>query len=122
MVFPSENHLRFEIIDPNDIKSVKMLTFNYQTLIQKGKNAKTVMLVNRKIKAVVNLKVATTILIMIVGTILLLDICKIIEIDEHRLYLLLMMIILALLPYYETIKFANFELTQKDDDKYNNVK
>ena len=72
---------------------------------------------NNKSKAVGNLKFVTMSLIFSTIFILLLDVFNIVEITGYRLYLILIIVILVLLPYYETIKVANFELTQKDKDK-----
>jgi len=38
----------------------------------------------------------------------------VVELNGQRLYVFLISILLVLPPYYETIKIANFELTQKD--------
>ena len=72
------------------------------------------MLKNNKSKAVGSLKIVTMSLIALTVLILLLDVFSIVEITGYRLYLVLIIVILVLLPYYETIKVANFELTQKD--------
>ncbi|MBR1945594.1 MAG: hypothetical protein IJ846_04820 [Alphaproteobacteria bacterium] len=42
------------------------------------------------------------------------DVFDVVELSDQRLCLLLISILLVLLPYYETTKIANFELTQKD--------
>ena len=104
----------FEIIDPISNIPIKNSDLNYKNVVQKGKNAKETLMNNNKSRAVGNLKWATMMLIGLIVLILLLDILNILEVTGYRLYLVLMIVILALLPYYETIKVANFELTQKN--------
>ncbi|MBR2141068.1 MAG: hypothetical protein IJ853_01825 [Rickettsiales bacterium] len=113
LIFTSDAEPYFEIIDPNTEKSVLPSAFDYNNLVRKGKNAKEIMLNSNKSKAVGNLKFVTLSLVVVIFVILVFDILGIVEMNGHRLYLILMIMILILLPYYETIKVANFELTQK---------
>lgn len=117
LVFPKKETPFFSIIDPLNNAPVRLSDLNYKNLAQKGKNAKETLLNNSKTRAVGNLKWATFLLIGLICFVLLLDIFNIIEITGYRLYLILMIVILVLLPYYETIKVANFELTQKNKKK-----
>lgn len=117
LVYASKEEPFFEVIDPFTDKPVRESAFDYNNQVQKGKNAKFSLLKNNKSKAVGNLKFVTMSLIFSTIFILLLDVFNIVEITGYRLYLILIIVILVLLPYYETIKVANFELTQKDKDK-----
>lgn len=117
LVYASDNEPFFEVIDPQTDKAVRESVFNYNNQVQKGKNAKFSLLKNNKTRAVGSLKWVTTSLITLTAFILLLDVFNVIEITGYRLYLILIIVILVLLPYYETIKVANFELTQKDKEK-----
>ena len=121
IVFPSETEPFFEVSDPNQNKIVRTLAFNFNTQVQKSKNAKETLLNHKKNQAVGNLKWVTLVLVSITGLILLLDVFHVLEITGYRLYLILIIVILVLLPYYETIKFANIELTQKNQKKDKNL-
>lgn len=117
LIFPSEKEPYFTAVNPENGTMLPATFFNYQNLVQKSKNASASMLQGNKKRAVGNLKWATVMLMVVICAVLLLDLFNVIEITGYRLYLILMIVILVLLPYYETIKIANFELTQKNKKK-----
>lgn len=116
LIFPSQTQPFFKIIDVNTDKPVRLETFDFTNLLKKSQNAKETLISSNKTRAVGNLKWATILLVAATFVILLFDVFNIVEVTGYRLYLILMIIILVLLPYYETIKVANFELTQKQKD------
>lgn len=107
----------FEVIDPNTSKPLRISAFDYQNLLQKGKSASENMLTSNKSKAVGNLRWSSNMLIIAAVIVLLLDIFNIVELTGYRLYIILMIAVLIMLPYFESIKFANFELKQKEKKK-----
>jgi len=107
----------FEVVDPNTDKPLRVSAFDYKNLVQKGKSANENMLSTNKIRAVGNLKFSSLMLVGAAVIVLLLDIFGIVELTGYRLYIILMIAVLMLLPYFETIKFANFELKQRDKKK-----
>ncbi|MBR1777350.1 MAG: hypothetical protein IJ752_02040 [Alphaproteobacteria bacterium] len=114
LVFPKETEPFFEAIDVRKNQLVRNSVFDYKNLVQKGKNAKETLLDSRKKTAVGNLKFATIGLNIFILIFFVLDVFDVVELSGQRLYLLLISILLVLLPYYETIKIANFELTQRE--------
>ena len=114
LVFQTEIEPYFEVFDAITDEVVHHSAFDYQNQVHKGKNATATMLSRNKSRAVGNLKWATMLLIFFTALLFLLDVSDIIPMTGYRLYLILIVVILVLLPYYETIKVANFELTQKD--------
>ena len=117
LVFPIENAPYFKIIDPISNQTVSEVVFDYRNQVQKGKNANISILKKNKNRAVGNLKWVTGGLIFLTGLVLILDVFDVVEITGYRLYLILMIVVFVLLPYYETIKVASFELTQKNKEK-----
>lgn len=113
LVFPKDTSPYFEAIDINTDEEVTTDAFNYKNQAHRGRVAKEELIKDKKNEAVDNLKIITYILIISAAIFLILDICCIIPMTNYRLYLILIIIVLVLLPYYETIKVANFELTQK---------
>ena len=113
LVFPKDTSPYFEAIDINTDEEVTTDAFNYKNQANRGRVAKEELIKDKKNEAVDNLKIITYILIISAAIFLILDICCIIPMTNYRLYLILIIIVLVLLPYYETIKVANFELTQK---------
>ncbi|MBR1825388.1 MAG: hypothetical protein IJ770_02265 [Alphaproteobacteria bacterium] len=117
LLFPSNDEPFFEVIDPETDKPLRASAFDYNNLVQKGKSASENMLTSNKSKAVGSLKWSSTMLIIAAVIVLLLDIFGIVELTGYRLYIILMIAVLILLPYFETIKFANFELKQREKKK-----
>lgn len=114
LIFPAETDPFFEAMDIRKNQMVRNSIFNYKNLVQKRKSAKESLLDNRKRTAVGNLKFATTGLNIFILIFFILDVFDVVELSGQRLYWLLISILLVLLTYYETIKIANFELTQRD--------
>ena len=117
LLFSSDESPFFEVIDPETDKPLRTSAFDYKNLVQKGKSASENMLASNKSRAVGNLRWSSTMLIIAAVIILLLDIFGIVELTGYRLYIILMIAVLILLPYFETIKFANFELRQREKKK-----
>ena len=117
LLFPSDEAPFFEVIDPDTDKPLRASAFDYKNLVQKGKSASENMLTANKSRAVGNLKWSSTILIVAAVVVLLLDIFGIVELTGYRLYIILLIAALIMLPYFESIKFANFELKQKSRKK-----
>ncbi|MBQ9035644.1 MAG: hypothetical protein IJ099_06800 [Alphaproteobacteria bacterium] len=117
LLFAEEKAPFFEVVDPNTNKPLRVSAFDYKNLVQKGKSASENMLTTNKSKAVGNLKLSSNLLIIAAIIVLLLDIFNIVELTGYRLYIILMIAALIMLPYFESIKFANFELKQKDKKK-----
>lgn len=113
LLFSSSEPPFFEVVDPETNKPLHASAFDYNNLVQKGKSASENMLTANKSKAVGNLRWGSTILIISSVVVLLLDIFNIVELTGYRLYIILLIAVLVMLPYFETIKFANFELRQK---------
>ena len=117
LVFPDDSEPFFEVIDPETDKPIRASAFDYENLVQKGKSANKTMLNENKSKAVGNLKFTSLLLVVGALIILLLDIFNVVELTGYRLYLILLITVLIMLPYFESIKFANFELKQKERKK-----
>ena len=117
LVFPDDSEPFFEVIDPETDKPIRASAFDYENLVQKGKSANKTMLNENKSKAVGNLKFTSLLLVAGALIILLLDIFNVVELTGYRLYLILLITVLIMLPYFESIKFANFELKQKERKK-----
>lgn len=117
LLFSNNESPFFEVVDPNTDKPIRVSAFDYQNLVQKGKSASENMLSSNKSKAVGNLRWSSNMLIVAAIIVLLLDIFNIVELTGYRLYIILMIAVLIMLPYFESIKFANFELKQKEKKK-----
>ena len=117
LLFSAEEAPFFEVVDPETDKPLRASAFDYHNLVQKGKSASENMLTSNKSRAVGSLKWNSTLLIIAAVIILLLDIFDVVELTGYRLYVILMIAALILLPYFETIKFANFELRQRGKKK-----
>ena len=117
LVFPDDDEPFFEVIDPETDKPIRASAFDYENLVQKGKSANKNMLTENKSKAIGNLKLTSLLLVICAFIVLLLDIFNIVELTGYRLYLILLITVLIMLPYFESIKFANFEIKQKERKK-----
>lgn len=117
LLFSNDEEPFFEVVDPDTDKPLRASAFDYKNLVQKGKSASENMLTSNKSRAVGSLKLSSTILIIAAVIVLLLDIFNIVELTGYRLYIILMIAALIMLPYFESIKFANFELKQRGRKK-----
>ena len=105
------------MVDPETDKPIRASAFDYGNLVQKGRSASENMLSANKSKAVGNLRRSSNLLIAAAIIVLLLDIFGIVELTGYRLYVILLIAALIMLPYFESIKFANFEIKQREKKK-----
>ncbi len=117
LLFANDEEPFFEVVDPETDKPIRASAFDYGNLVQKGRSASENMLSANKSKAVGNLRRSSNLLIAAAIIVLLLDIFGIVELTGYRLYVILLIAALIMLPYFESIKFANFEIKQREKKK-----
>lgn len=117
LVFPDDNLPFFKIINP-ETESTKKDNFdlNYQDQIVRSRSAKTEIIKTKKVETVDEFKKKINILLEVLSIIFVLDVLEILNLNNIHLYLILIMILLYVLPYYEEIKIFNFELKKKQSD------
>ncbi len=117
LVFPNDNSPFFKIINP-ETESTKKDNFdlNYQDQIVRSRSAKTEIIKTKKVETVDEFKKKINILLEVLSIIFVLDVLEILNLNNIHLYLILIMILLYVLPYYEEIKIFNFELKKKQSD------
>lgn len=117
LVFPDDNSPFFKIINP-ETESTKKDNFdlNYQDQIVRSRSAKTEIIKTKKVETVDEFKKKINILLEVLSIIFVLDVLEILNLNNIHLYLILIMILLYVLPYYEEIKIFNFELKKKQSD------
>ncbi len=111
LVVPSQNSPFFKIInsETEDIRKDN-IDLNYKDQVNRSRSSRTEILKTKKAETVDEFKKKIRILLYGLLIIFLLDALEILKINNIRFYLIIMIAILYILPYYEEIKIFNLEL------------
>lgn len=114
LVVPTNKVPFFEIINPEIENTNKnSVDLNYQNQVIRSRSAKTEIIKTKKVETVDEFKKKINILLLILSIIFVLDNYCFLELNNVRFYLIVIMIVLYILPYYEEIKIFNLELKKK---------
>lgn len=114
LVVPTNKVPFFEIINPEIENTNKnSVDLNYQNQVIRSRSAKTEIIKTKKVETVDEFKKKINILLLILSIIFVLDNYCFLELNNIRFYLIVIMIVLYILPYYEEIKIFNLELKKK---------
>ena len=113
-VVPTNKVPFFKIINPEIENTNKnSVDLNYQNQVVRSRSAKTEIIKTKKVETVDEFKKKINILLFVLSIIFVLDNYCFLELNNIRFYLILIMIVLYILPYYEEIKIFNLELKKK---------
>jgi len=117
LVVPSQRPPFFKIINPEteDIRK-NNIDLNYKGQVNRSRSSRTEIIKTKKAETIDEFKKKIRILLCGLLIIFLLDAFSVLEINNIRFYLIVMIVILCILPYYEEIKIFNLEL-KKDRNK-----
>lgn len=114
LVVPTNKVPFFKIINPEIENTNKnSVDLNYQNQVVRSRSAKTEIIKTKKVETVDEFKKKINILLFVLSIIFVLDNYCFLELNNIRFYLILIMIVLYILPYYEEIKIFNLELKKK---------
>lgn len=114
LVVPTNKVPFFKIINPEIENTNKnSVDLNYQNQVVRSRSAKTEIIKTKKVETVDEFKKKINILLFVLSIIFVLDNYCFLELNNIRFYLIVIMIVLYILPYYEEIKIFNLELKKK---------
>ena len=114
LVVPTNKVPFFKIINPEIENTNKnSVDLNYQNQVVRSRSAKTEIIKTKKVETVDEFKKKINILLFVLSIIFVLDNYCFLELNNIRFYLIVIMIVLYILPYYEEIKISNLELKKK---------
>lgn len=141
LVFPTENTPYFEAINYEDLLSNKTSSindinvknkhlnniddiiqpkFNYNDQIKRSRLSNTEIIKTKKVEAVDELKEKISNLLFFIISLFVLDIFNIIKLTQIRFYMIIVISVLYIIPYYEEIKIFNLEFKKQKNEKHGN--
>lgn len=122
LVIPSTKSPFFEIInyETDNTRNNININLNYKDQVNRSRYSRTEIIKTKKVETIDEFKKKIHILLYGLLIIFILDTLDVLEINNIRLYIIAMIVILYILPYYEEIKIFNLELKKSNSNRNSN--